>query len=143
MRFVCALSWVLLFALRQCHPAWTQGHPYELSSLAAPPALEAPGSFPRSSARGFGPELPCACCSLLQLGSYLQIYLFLICTAFNFPVPVHVMTGRIAFFLPQMPPVYAVYINVWAQSFLYPHLMQHHPRMHVCTSISQASMPGT
>lgn len=87
--------------------------PYGPSFLAGPPALEAPGSFPRSSAHGFSPELPCARCSLLQLKSCLQIYLFLICTALTFLVPVHVMMGRIYFFAPVRCPdascVYCMY----------------------------------
>jgi len=43
----------------------------------------------------------------------------------------------------QMPPVYAVCINIRSQSFLYSHLMQNHPHTRVRTSISQVSVPET
>ena len=112
MHFVCALSRLLLFFSRRVLPCMDVQSPvpYGLSSLAGPPV---PGSFPRSSARGLSPELPCACCSLLQLVSFLQAYLFLICTALTFLVPVHVVMGRIYVFAPVRCPdascVYCVY----------------------------------
>lgn len=89
--FERVLSRVLLFTLGRCCSVRSYGP----SSPAGSSALEAPGSFSCSSAQGFSSELLCPYCSLLQLKSYLQICLFLICTALTFTVPVHVMAGRI------------------------------------------------